>query len=41
MGGIVGVYMPDFKLRSNDLSRPYLAKREYAEVACRTKARWR
>src|ERR671933_250559 len=36
MDGVVDVYMPDFKLWSSDLSRRYLAKRDYAEVACRT-----
>jgi putative pyruvate formate lyase activating enzyme len=36
MDGIVDVYMPDFKLWSSELSRRYLAKRDYAEVACRT-----
>jgi putative pyruvate formate lyase activating enzyme len=36
MEGIVDVYMPDFKLWSSDLSRRYLAKRDYAEVARRT-----
>lgn len=35
MDGIVDIYMPDFKLWSSDLSRRYLAKRDYAEVACR------
>jgi putative pyruvate formate lyase activating enzyme len=33
MDGVVDVYMPDFKLWSSDLSRRYLAKRDYAEVA--------
>jgi putative pyruvate formate lyase activating enzyme len=33
MDGIVGIYMPDFKLWSSELSRRYLAKRDYAEVA--------
>jgi putative pyruvate formate lyase activating enzyme len=36
LDGIVDVYMPDFKLWSSELSRRYLAKRDYAEVACRT-----
>jgi putative pyruvate formate lyase activating enzyme len=36
MDGIVDVYMPDFKLWSSELSRRYLAKRDYAEAACRT-----
>jgi putative pyruvate formate lyase activating enzyme len=36
MDGIVDVYMPDFKLWSSELSRRYLAKRDYAEVARRT-----
>ena len=34
--GVVDVYMPDFKLWSSELSRRYLAKRDYREVACRT-----
>jgi putative pyruvate formate lyase activating enzyme len=38
MDGIVDVYMPDFKLWSSELSRRYLAKRDYAEVARRTVA---
>jgi putative pyruvate formate lyase activating enzyme len=38
MDGIVDVYMPDFKLWSSDLSRRYLAKRDYAAVARRTVA---
>jgi putative pyruvate formate lyase activating enzyme len=33
MDGIVDVYMPDFKLWSSELSRRYLAKRDYADVA--------
>jgi putative pyruvate formate lyase activating enzyme len=33
MDGVVDVYMPDFKLWSSDLTRRYLAKRDYAEVA--------
>jgi putative pyruvate formate lyase activating enzyme len=33
MDGVVDVYMPDFKLWSSELSRRYLAKRDYAEVA--------
>src|SRR5919201_1973813 len=33
MDGVVDVYMPDFKLWSPELSRRYLAKRDYAEVA--------
>jgi putative pyruvate formate lyase activating enzyme len=36
MDGVVDVYMPDFKLWSSELSRRYLAKRDYAEVARRT-----
>src|ERR671933_2612646 len=36
MDGVVDVYMPDFKLWSSDLSRRYLAKRDYAAVACAT-----
>jgi putative pyruvate formate lyase activating enzyme len=36
MDGIVDVYMPDFKLWTSELTRRYLAKRDYAEVACRT-----
>ena len=36
MDGVVDVYMPDFKLWSSELSRRYLAKRDYREVACRT-----
>src|SRR3712207_1712929 len=36
MDGIVDLYMPDFKLWSSELSRRYLAKRDYAEVARRT-----
>jgi putative pyruvate formate lyase activating enzyme len=35
MEGIVDVYMPDFKLWSSESARRYLAKRDYAEVACR------
>src|ERR671923_620511 len=38
MDGVVDVYMPDFKLWSSELSRRYLAKRDYAAVACRTVA---
>jgi putative pyruvate formate lyase activating enzyme len=33
MEGVVDVYMPDFKLWSPELTRRYLAKRDYAEVA--------
>jgi putative pyruvate formate lyase activating enzyme len=33
MDGVVDVYMPDFKLWSPKLTRRYLAKRDYAEVA--------
>jgi putative pyruvate formate lyase activating enzyme len=33
MDGVVDVYMPDFKLWSPELTRRYLAKRDYAEVA--------
>jgi putative pyruvate formate lyase activating enzyme len=36
MDGVVDIYMPDFKLWSSELSRRYLAKRDYAEVARRT-----
>jgi putative pyruvate formate lyase activating enzyme len=36
MDGVVDVYMPDFKLWSSELSRRYLAKRDYAQVACST-----
>jgi putative pyruvate formate lyase activating enzyme len=36
MDGVVDVYMPDFKLWSAELSRRYLAKRDYAEVARET-----
>jgi putative pyruvate formate lyase activating enzyme len=35
MEGIVDVYMPDLKLSSSDLTRRYLGKREYFEVASR------
>jgi putative pyruvate formate lyase activating enzyme len=38
MDGIVDVYMPDFKLSSSEVTRRYLAKRDYAEVARRTVA---
>jgi putative pyruvate formate lyase activating enzyme len=38
MDGVVDVYMPDFKLWSSELSRRYLAKRDYAAVARRTVA---
>ena len=34
MDGVVDIYMPDFKLWSSELSRRYLAKRDYAAVAC-------
>jgi putative pyruvate formate lyase activating enzyme len=33
MEGVVDVYMPDFKLWSPELTRRYLAKRDYADVA--------
>jgi putative pyruvate formate lyase activating enzyme len=33
MDGVVDVYMPDFKLWSPELTRRYLAKRDYADVA--------
>ena len=33
MEGVVDVYMPDFKLWTPELTRRYLAKRDYAEVA--------
>jgi putative pyruvate formate lyase activating enzyme len=33
MDGVVDVYMPDFKLWSNDLARRYLVKRDYPEAA--------
>jgi putative pyruvate formate lyase activating enzyme len=33
MDGVVDVYMPDFKLWSPEVTRRYLAKRDYAEVA--------
>jgi putative pyruvate formate lyase activating enzyme len=33
MDGIVDVYMPDLKLSSSELTRRYLGKREYFEVA--------
>jgi putative pyruvate formate lyase activating enzyme len=36
LDGVVDIYMPDFKLWSSELSRRYLAKRDYAEVARRT-----
>src|SRR5919109_1649258 len=36
MDGVVDVYMPDFKLWSPELTRRYLAKRDYAEVARRS-----
>ena len=36
MDGVVDIYMPDFKLWSSELSRRYLAKRDYADVACQT-----
>ena len=38
MDGVVDVYMPDFKLWSSELSRRYLAKRDYAQVARATVA---
>jgi putative pyruvate formate lyase activating enzyme len=36
MESVVDVYMPDFKLWSPELTRRYLAKRDYAEVARHT-----
>jgi putative pyruvate formate lyase activating enzyme len=33
LDGVVDVYMPDLKLSSSELSRRYLGKREYFEVA--------
>jgi putative pyruvate formate lyase activating enzyme len=36
LDGVVDIYMPDFKLWSSELSRRYLAKRDYADVARRT-----
>ena len=35
MDGVVDIYMPDLKLSSSELSRRYLGKREYFEVASR------
>ena len=35
MDGVVDVYMPDLKLASSELSRRYVGKREYFEVASR------
>jgi putative pyruvate formate lyase activating enzyme len=35
MEGVVDLYMPDLKLSSSELSRRYLGKREYFEVASR------
>jgi putative pyruvate formate lyase activating enzyme len=35
MDGVVDIYMPDLKLASNELSRRYVGKREYFEVASR------
>jgi putative pyruvate formate lyase activating enzyme len=35
MDGVVEIYMPDLKLSSSELSRRYLGKREYFEVASR------
>jgi putative pyruvate formate lyase activating enzyme len=35
MDGVVDIYMPDLKLSSTDLTRRYLGKREYFEVASR------
>jgi putative pyruvate formate lyase activating enzyme len=35
MDGVVDIYMPDLKLASSELSRRYLGKREYFEVASR------
>jgi putative pyruvate formate lyase activating enzyme len=36
MDGVVDIYMPDLKLASSELSRRYVGKREYFEVASRT-----
>jgi putative pyruvate formate lyase activating enzyme len=36
MDGVVDVYMPDFKLWTDEHARRYLAKRDYPEVARRT-----
>jgi putative pyruvate formate lyase activating enzyme len=35
MEGVVDIYMPDLKLSSSELSRRYLGKREYFDVASR------
>jgi putative pyruvate formate lyase activating enzyme len=35
MDGVVDIYMPDLKLSSSELSRRYLGKREYFEIASR------
>ena len=35
MDGVVDIYMPDLKVSSSELSRRYLGKREYFEVASR------
>ena len=35
MDGVVDIYMPDVKLTSSELTRRYLGKREYFEVASR------
>jgi putative pyruvate formate lyase activating enzyme len=35
MDGVVDIYMPDLKLASSELSRRYVGKREYFEVASR------
>ena len=35
MDGVVDIYMPDLKLSSTELTRRYLGKREYFEVASR------
>jgi putative pyruvate formate lyase activating enzyme len=35
MDGVVDIYMPDLKLSSSELSRRYLGKREYFQVAAR------
>ena len=41
MDGVVDIYMPDLKLSSSELSRRYLGKREYFEVASRNAAEMR
>src|ERR1700758_2232458 len=33
MDGVVDIYMPDLKLASSEVSRRYVGKREYFEVA--------